>query len=119
MVRRLAPGRRHRGHATVDFGGQWFTGRLLLEGKGRYLYERHAQWEVMREHFPQEDVPYTPLRQDELRLGDWLRGKTWGKWKDRRAAELLALAFLPIVHHSVSPASRALSASAATRPWYW
>ena len=43
--------------------------------------------------------------------------------RHRRAAELLALAVPPhkifALHHSVSPASRALSASAATRPWYW
>src|SRR5947207_1044902 len=85
-----------RGHATVDFGGQWFTGRLILDGKGHYLYERHAQWEVMRKHFPLEQRPYNGVRQDEIRLGDWVRGKEWGKWKDRRAPELLASYLLPL-----------------------
>ena len=85
-----------RGHATVDFGGQWFTGKLLLEGKGRYLYERHAQWEVIREYYPPERTPHGPVYQDRCRLGDWLRGKEWGKWKDHRAPELLASYLLPL-----------------------
>src|SRR5204862_6896415 len=34
------------GHATIDFGGQYLMGRLLLEGHGRDLYNRTVYWQV-------------------------------------------------------------------------
>ena len=31
------------GHATIDFGGQYLMGRMLVRGYGQHLYHRHYQ----------------------------------------------------------------------------
>ena len=43
------------GHVLIDFGGQWVMGRMVVEGQGRRLYHRQAQWEVVRAAFPAAD----------------------------------------------------------------
>jgi hypothetical protein len=43
------------GHATIDFGGQYLMGRMIVTGHGRDLYNRHTQREVLREVFPPDD----------------------------------------------------------------
>ncbi len=40
------------GHVAVDFGGQFVMGRMLATGRGHELYDRQAQWRVVRESFP-------------------------------------------------------------------
>jgi hypothetical protein len=44
-----------RGHTTIDFGGSWLMGRMLVEGKGQRLYEREAAREVLSESYPVAD----------------------------------------------------------------
>lgn len=44
----------NRGHALIDFGGQWMTARLLVTGHGRELYHRARQWELAWQAFPPE-----------------------------------------------------------------
>jgi len=53
------------GHTTIDFGGQWLMGRMLVEGLGQHLYHRNYQREVLREAYPQEDEPPDSERVDE------------------------------------------------------
>ena len=43
------------GHAQIDFGGQWVMARMLVLGRGRELYHRQRQWEVVRASFPVAD----------------------------------------------------------------
>jgi arabinofuranan 3-O-arabinosyltransferase len=43
------------GHATIDFGGQWLMGRMLVTGNGRRLYDRIALRRVLEEAYPRAD----------------------------------------------------------------
>jgi hypothetical protein len=43
------------GHATIDFGGQWLMGRMLVTGNGGRLYDRLAQRRVLDKVYPYED----------------------------------------------------------------
>ncbi|HVL12743.1 MAG TPA: glycosyltransferase family 87 protein, partial [Gemmata sp.] len=51
------------GHAQIDFGGQWVMARMLVLGRGRELYHRQRQWEVVRASFPVADE--SPAARDE------------------------------------------------------
>src|SRR5688572_19493480 len=42
------------GHTSIDFGGQWLMGRMLVEGHGRELYNRKAQREVLEKSYLRE-----------------------------------------------------------------
>jgi hypothetical protein len=56
-------GRRHDGnggHTTIDFGGQYLMGRMLLEGQGQHLYDRRFQRAVLREAYPCHDEIHEP-----------------------------------------------------------
>ncbi len=62
---------RHRadgnnGHTQIDFGGQWVMGRMLATGRGRQLYHRQKQWEVVREGFRIEDE--APIQREDAPL---------------------------------------------------
>src|SRR5438270_12810406 len=43
------------GHTSIDFGGQWLMGRMLIEGHGRHLYDRARQHTVLIRNYPVED----------------------------------------------------------------
>src|SRR5947209_18796553 len=43
------------GHLSIDFGGQWVMGRMLLEGHGRHLYDRRRLYALVCAHYPKED----------------------------------------------------------------
>jgi hypothetical protein len=43
------------GHATIDFGGQWLMGRMLVTGNGGRLYDRLAQRRVLDGMYPYAD----------------------------------------------------------------
>src|SRR5262249_51232342 len=43
------------GHATIDFGGQWLMGRMLVTGNGRQLYNRLAQRRILEASYPLAD----------------------------------------------------------------
>jgi hypothetical protein len=45
----------NHGHATIDFGGQWIMGRMLVTGNGRALYDRLALRRVLEEAYPRAD----------------------------------------------------------------
>jgi hypothetical protein len=44
----------NNGHTHIDFGGQWTLARLVAAGRGRELYLRPAQAEVVRAAYPRE-----------------------------------------------------------------
>jgi len=75
------------GHATIDFGGQYLMGRILVTGNGRELYNRHVHREVLREVFFKIDWERTNRKPDEAEdRGDvenlmyWTMGNDEG-WK--------------------------------------
>ncbi len=56
----------NKGHAMIDFGGQWLLGRMLAQGQGQHLYHRNYQREVLRQAYPQEDeVPASERSPEE------------------------------------------------------
>src|SRR5262249_39550299 len=67
-----APSRRdgNHGHATIDFGGQYLMGRMLVTGHGRELYNRNVQREVLREVFLAEDWERSDRNPEEGERGD-------------------------------------------------
>ncbi len=71
------------GHATIDFGGQWLMGRMLVTGHGRQLYDRNVQREVLRPAYP--DADHEPGKSDVESLMYWFMGHD-----DPKAAALAA-----------------------------
>jgi hypothetical protein len=56
----------NRGHTTIDFGGQWLLGRMLVQGLGPHLYRQADQREILRAAYPQdEETPYEDQADDE------------------------------------------------------
>jgi hypothetical protein len=43
------------GHATIDFGGQYLMGRMLVTGNGAELYNRFRQHDVLQAVYPAGD----------------------------------------------------------------
>jgi len=62
------------GHTSIDFGGQWMMGRLLVLGHGRELYSRSKHLEVAREGFRQERETADSHDHDAERLVGWYVG---------------------------------------------
>jgi hypothetical protein len=63
---------RNRGHTTIDFGGQYLMGRMLVRGYARHLYDRHYQRMLLREVYPTEDEDPAQERSDVDNLMEWL-----------------------------------------------
>src|SRR4051812_44578274 len=62
------------GHVSIDFGGQWLMGRLLVEGHGRQLYDRNVQRELLRRAYPRADEAPDQKESDAEQLMGWLMG---------------------------------------------
>lgn len=45
-------GEGNRGHAQIDFGGQWLMGRMVVTGQGKHLYDRNRHRNTLREGYP-------------------------------------------------------------------
>src|SRR5262249_13608915 len=43
------------GHCTIDFGGQWLMGAMLVQGHGKHLYDRRQQRQVLVAAYPQAE----------------------------------------------------------------
>jgi hypothetical protein len=76
----------NNGHTTIDFGGQWVMGRMVVEGQGRRLYDREAQRQLLYRHFRREDEPPDQKASDAEQLMVWFMGKD-----DSQAAETLSV----------------------------
>jgi arabinofuranan 3-O-arabinosyltransferase len=55
----------NEGHTTIDFGGQWLMGRMLVLGHGRELYNLNRHYEVLQAAFPYEDESNDPDRKHD------------------------------------------------------
>ena len=53
------------GHATIDFGGQYLMGKMLVTGHGQELYNRRVQREVLAEVYPPEDWVRSDRKPDD------------------------------------------------------
>jgi hypothetical protein len=62
------------GHATIDFGGQYLMGRLLVEGHGRDLYNRNWQRLTLTAVYPVADQDPEAKRSDAENLMFWMMG---------------------------------------------
>src|SRR5947209_9833218 len=62
------------GHTSIDFGGQWMLGRLLVLGHGRELYSRQLHLDVARQAYPVEEEPSDANQHDAERLVGWYPG---------------------------------------------
>ena len=65
---------RNDGHTSIDFGGQWMMGRLLILGHGRDLYSRPLHLEIAREAYPRDREPPHDTVHDAERLISWYQG---------------------------------------------
>src|SRR5262245_28807316 len=64
----------NEGHTSIDFGGQYLMGRMLLEGHGRHLYDRNTLRTLLIEIYPLEDqVPDAP-KSDAENMLYWMMG---------------------------------------------
>src|SRR5262245_16656192 len=53
------------GHCTIDFGGQWLMGAMMVQGHGRELYNRGYQRQVLVAAYPVEDEAPDSARNSE------------------------------------------------------
>lgn len=95
----------NEGHATIDFGGQWLLGRMLVEGHGRRLYDRAWQREVLKAHYPRSDEDPRATTSDADNLMGWVMGSD-----DPRAAAALGSFVTPLAAGDV-PSAVALAAA--------
>jgi hypothetical protein len=79
------------GHLTIDFGGQWLMGRMVVEGHGRQLYNRVVQREVLREAYPRDDEKPDEKEPDYAKLMSWTMG-----FDDASAARVVASFAAPL-----------------------
>jgi hypothetical protein len=59
------------GHAAIDFGGQWLLGRMIVEGRGRHLYDREHHQVVLQAGYPEADEKPNAPKHDYEALLDW------------------------------------------------
>ena len=73
------------GHTTIDFGGQWLMGAMLVQGKGQELYNRDEQRKLLQVAYPKELEPPDDKKTEEEKLGDAENLMRWFMTKDRSA----------------------------------
>ena len=66
----------NEGHTTIDFGGQYLMGRMLVEGYGRHLYHRDFQHVVLRGVYPRGDEDPAQEHSDADNLMTWTMGES-------------------------------------------
>src|SRR5829696_5283526 len=62
------------GHTSIDYGGQWMMGRLLVLGHGRELYSRTRHLEVARTAYPRDREAPNAGEHDAERLVGYYPG---------------------------------------------
>jgi hypothetical protein len=62
------------GHTSIDYGGQWMIGRLLVLGHGRELYKRERHLEVARAGYARDREAPNAAHHDAERLVGWYPG---------------------------------------------
>jgi hypothetical protein len=112
------------GHATIDFGGQYLMGRMIVEGHGRHLYDRTYQRQVLQKSYPREDEDPDQDKSDAENLMSWLMGDDDSQVRETLATFVLplgapdAVSALPLfaVGEELWRPSRAIEAAKATAP---
>jgi len=79
------------GHSTIDFGGQWMMGAMLVEGHGRQLYHRGVQRAVLRAAYPRERQDPQSERSDGDKLMTYFMGSD-----SPQAAEVIGSFLVPL-----------------------
>ncbi len=62
----------NKGHALIDFGGQWMIAHMFAVGRGHELYSRAAQREVLDAAYPRADEAPGTKDHDADNLMGWL-----------------------------------------------
>jgi hypothetical protein len=65
----------NNGHVTIDFGGQWLMGRMLIKGHARHLYDRNYHRTILEESYPRADQAPDQDANDADKLLSWLMGE--------------------------------------------
>jgi hypothetical protein len=74
------------GHTTIDFGGQWLMGRMLVRGYGREMYDRNRQAQVAAEAYSRDrEAPLAKEHDADTLLGAFMECDMPGD--DRRWGE--------------------------------
>jgi arabinofuranan 3-O-arabinosyltransferase len=79
------------GHCSIDFGGQWVMGRMIVEGYGRHLYERNYLRMVVERAFPHGVENPKADKSDAENLLVWMVGSD-----DAEAPRILASCLTPL-----------------------
>jgi|SRR5579884_3186700 len=82
----------NRGHGTIDFGGQWLVGRMIVEGQGRHLYLRNYLRAVAQHAYPAGVESPKETKSDAESLMSWLAGTDDPKTPEATASLLTPLA---------------------------
>jgi arabinofuranan 3-O-arabinosyltransferase len=62
-------------YASIDFGGQWIMGRMIVDGHGRHLYDRNYQRMVLQTYFHRGNGDPTEDHSDAQKLAGWTLGE--------------------------------------------
>jgi hypothetical protein len=93
------------GHVTIDFGGQWLMGRMLVEGQGRHLFGRNYQRALLERNLPVSDQNPGQEKSDVARLMGAFMGE------DSLAAAQTVASFLVPLAAPDAPSALALLAA--------
>jgi hypothetical protein len=80
------------GHASIDFGGQWVMGHMIVEGHGRQLYNRNYLRPVVEQNYPDGVESEKSDHTDAVNLLGWLSGEDAPEAPKVAASLLLPLA---------------------------
>jgi arabinofuranan 3-O-arabinosyltransferase len=83
------------GHCTIDFGGQWLMGAMLVSGNGRELYNRNYQRPVLVAHYPRSGEDPEAVAKGESSDAEKLMSYFMGS-DTRSAADTIASFGLPL-----------------------
>jgi hypothetical protein len=97
------------GHATIDFGGQYLMGRMLIRGQGRSLFHRNAQRIVLREVYPSDDESPTQEKSDVENMMVWTVGED-----DPQSGPIIGSFLIPLAGASAMELLTSLAALKST-----
>lgn len=69
------------GHTTIDFGGQWMMGAMLVQGHGKELYNRRIQRDVLTAAYPRDREDPKARSGDAEKLMSYFMGDD-NRWRD-------------------------------------
>ena len=99
----------NRGHATIDFGGQWLMGRMILEGQGRRLYLRNYQRPLAQHFYPRGGESPKEQTSDAEALMECLAGTD-----DPEAPKVFAALLSPLAASNLLEETAALASAQTT-----